>query len=123
MAFVNAFLTINSCSNTFYGQQQVCLDAGKPQQRHPIQAARRSARISMMLTERESETDVRKRWESMALHFVSLDVSVSGRNSAELRDHIEDLLTKEGEPVRWAIVDSDAMKGTVHVEAVVTTNA
>lgn len=58
----------------------------------------------------------------MNLHFVSKIISVDGRSSDELRRHIERAVEKEGDPVRWAIVDADQNKGTCRVDAVVSRN-
>lgn len=62
-------------------------------------------------------------WNTMELAFVSLDVAVEGRNSAELREHIELLLREKGDPVRWAIVSTDRNRSVCHVDAVVSFSA
>lgn len=56
----------------------------------------------------------------MTLHFISKTVSVDGRSSDQLREHIEDVLEVEGDPVRWAIVEVDKDLGTCRVDAVVS---
>lgn len=60
--------------------------------------------------------------ENMTLHFISKTVSVDGRPSDELAQHIEEILGGEGEPVRWAIVETNAEKQTCRVDAVVSRN-
>lgn len=65
-------------------------------------------------------TEKKTKWDGMTLHFVSLEVTVGGRNSEQLRQHVEESLEKEGEPVRWAIVDSNEETGTCRVDAVVS---
>lgn len=63
------------------------------------------------------EIDVPK---SMTLHFISKMISVDGRSSEQLRQHIESTLKTEGEPVRWAIVEADETNGTCQVDAVIS---
>jgi len=65
-------------------------------------------------------TETHPRWVSMALKFISKNVSVDGRNSIELREHIELTLSEEGDPVRWAVVEANEEEGTCRIDAVVS---
>lgn len=67
-----------------------------------------------------AEAPRKNRWEGMTLHFVSMEVLVEGRNSEQLRSHIEWCLSREGAPVRWAVVESDETAGTCRIDAVVS---
>lgn len=58
----------------------------------------------------------------MELKFVSKLVNVDGKDSYQLLKHIEKVLEAEGEPVRWAIVESNQKERTCRVDAVVTTS-
>lgn len=61
-----------------------------------------------------------KNLSNMKLHFISKVLSTDGRPSHQLKRHIEDVLSAEGDPVRWAIVEADEHKMTVRVDAVVS---
>lgn len=59
-------------------------------------------------------------FKGMTLHFISKTILVDGRPSNVLRQHIEDVLQEEGDPIRWAIVDADIEQQTCRVDAVVS---
>ena len=57
----------------------------------------------------------------MTTHFITAEIAIQ-ENSAELRAEIEKQLSKEGEPLRWAITEVNTENDTATVEAVVTTD-
>ena len=55
----------------------------------------------------------------MTTHFITAEIDLQA-NPAELPQEIEKELSKEGEPLRWAITEVDQETETATVEAVVT---
>ena len=55
----------------------------------------------------------------MTTHFITAEIDLQ-ESPIELQKKIETELTKEGEPLRWAITEVDKDKETVKVEAIVT---
>ena len=55
----------------------------------------------------------------MTTHFITAEIDLQ-ESPLELQQKIETELTKEGEPLRWAITEVDKDKETVKVEAIVT---
>ncbi|MEM1310624.1 MAG: hypothetical protein AAF892_12265 [Cyanobacteria bacterium P01_D01_bin.71] len=56
----------------------------------------------------------------MTTHFIAAEIDLT-ENPAELPQKVEAELQKQGEPLRWAIVEIDKTRQTAKVEAVVTT--
>ena len=55
----------------------------------------------------------------MTTHFISAEIDLQ-ENPLALQKEITKELSKEGEPLRWAIAEVDREKETVKVEAIVT---
>ena len=55
----------------------------------------------------------------MTTHFITAEVELQA-NPTELEQAIAKELTKQGEPLRWAITTVDSQKEKATVEAVVT---
>ncbi len=55
----------------------------------------------------------------MTTHFITAEIDLQ-ENPVQLQQEIEAELTKQGEPLRWAITEVDREKETVKVEAIVT---
>ena len=55
----------------------------------------------------------------MTTHFITAEINLQ-ENPARLQQEIETELTKQGEPLRWAITEVNREKDRVKVEAIVT---
>lgn len=55
----------------------------------------------------------------MTTHFITAEIDLQ-ENPVQLQQEIEAELTKQGEPLRWAITEVDREKEQVKVEAIVT---
>lgn len=55
----------------------------------------------------------------MSTHFLTLELNLAA--PVDLQQGVLAELRRYGEPLRWAIVAVDAARGTVQIEAVVTT--
>ena len=55
----------------------------------------------------------------MTTHFITAEIDLQ-ENPAQLQQEIEAELTKQGEPLRWAITEVDQEKEQVKVEAIIT---
>jgi hypothetical protein len=55
----------------------------------------------------------------MTTHFITAEVPLT-ETSQELVKAVEETISKEGKPLRWAIAKVDQKKQTAVVEAVVT---
>ena len=55
----------------------------------------------------------------MTTHFITAEIDLQ-ESPAKLQQEIKTELEKQGEPLRWAIVEVDKEKETVKVEGVVT---
>ncbi|MDJ0647743.1 MAG: hypothetical protein QNJ60_03475 [Xenococcaceae cyanobacterium MO_188.B19] len=55
----------------------------------------------------------------MTTHFITAEIDLQ-ENPTQLQQEIEAELTKEGEPLRWAITEVDREKEQIKVEAIIT---
>ncbi|MDJ0678403.1 MAG: hypothetical protein QNJ18_00910 [Xenococcaceae cyanobacterium MO_167.B52] len=55
----------------------------------------------------------------MTTHFITAEIDLQ-ENPAQLQQEIEAELTKQGEPLRWAVTEVDREKEQVKVEAIIT---
>ena len=55
----------------------------------------------------------------MTTHFITAEIDLQ-ETPYKLKQEIETKLTKEGEPLRWAVTKVDTEKQKVAVEAIVT---
>jgi uncharacterized GH25 family protein len=56
----------------------------------------------------------------MTTHFITAEIPLQD-SPAKMHEHIEIELQKQGEPLRWAVIDVDADQQKAHVEAIVLT--
>lgn len=55
----------------------------------------------------------------MTTHFITAEIDLQ-ENPLKLKQDIENKLTQEGKPLRWAITNVDDKQNKAQVEAVVT---
>ena len=55
----------------------------------------------------------------MTTHFITAEIDLQ-ENPTQLQQEIEAELTKQGEPLRWAVTEVDREKEQVKVEAIIT---
>lgn len=77
-------------------------------------------RIESKTVKTQAPLEQKCKWDGMKLKFITLELTVANRNSEQLRLHIESRLAEHGDPVRWAVVQTDDPTDTVRVDAVVS---